>query len=80
MEQKSSNARENFLHRRYGVSLGRRCVLAAAGVVLMSVLGCSQVNGGTRNREEARPSTSEYPTAKKKPIKTKLLPPTLNLD
>ncbi|MBD2354548.1 serpin family protein [Tolypothrix sp. FACHB-123] len=43
--QKFSGVKENFLQRRYGVRLGRRYVLAAAGVVLLSVLGCSQVNG-----------------------------------
>jgi serpin B len=44
MEDKFSPARTNFLQRRYGVRLGRRYVLAAAGVVLVSVLGCSQLN------------------------------------
>jgi serpin B len=44
MGDKFSLARENFLQRRYGVRLGRRYALAAAGVVLVSVLGCSQIN------------------------------------
>jgi serine protease inhibitor len=43
MKQKFSNAREIFLQRRYGVRLGRRYVLAAAGVMLLGVIGCSQV-------------------------------------
>ncbi|MTJ14861.1 proteinase inhibitor I4 serpin [Anabaena sp. UHCC 0187] len=34
----------NFLQRRYGVSLGRRYVLAAASVMLLSVVGCSSVD------------------------------------
>ena len=44
MGDKFSCARENFLQRRYGVRLGRRYVLAAAGVVLVGVLGCSQLS------------------------------------
>lgn len=44
MEDKFSPARANFLQRRYGVRLGRRYVLAAAGVVLVGVLGYSQLN------------------------------------
>ncbi|MDH6059201.1 hypothetical protein NWP17_01875 [Chrysosporum bergii ANA360D] len=40
--QKLSGVETQFLQRRYGVSLGRRYVLAAASVVLFSVLGCSQ--------------------------------------
>ncbi|MBC6435245.1 hypothetical protein FM036_36350, partial [Nostoc sp. HG1] len=44
MDKKFSDAKENFLQRRYGVSLGRRYALAAASVVLFSVLGCSQVD------------------------------------
>jgi serine protease inhibitor len=47
--QKFSGVRENFLQRRYGVRLGRRYVLAAAGVVLMGVLGCSSVNGSSES-------------------------------
>jgi serine protease inhibitor len=44
MKQKKTNAREIFLQRRYGVRLGRRYALAAAGVVLMGMLGCSTIN------------------------------------
>jgi serine protease inhibitor len=47
--QKFSGVRESFLQRRYGVRLGRRYVLAAAGVVLMGVLGCSSVNGSNES-------------------------------
>ncbi len=45
--QKLSGVEKKFLQRRYGVSLGRRYVLAAASVVLFGVLGCSQVSGNT---------------------------------
>ncbi len=72
MKHKLSNPREIFLQRRYGVKLGRRYVLAAAGVVLMSVLGCSPVNGNsknsTKNLERSRSTASEYPIAKKNSI------------
>ncbi|HYW18504.1 MAG TPA: serpin family protein [Nodularia sp. (in: cyanobacteria)] len=47
--QKLSGVEKKFLQRRYGVSLGRRYVLAAAGVVLFGVLGCSQVSGNTNS-------------------------------
>ncbi len=85
MKQKLSDAGEIFLQRRYGVRLGRRYVLAAAGVVLMSVLGCSQVNGNTNNNtknlERSRTTTSEYPIVKKNSILiTKSLLQTQNLD
>ncbi|BAY65711.1 serpin family proteinase inhibitor I4 [Calothrix brevissima NIES-22] len=43
--QKFSGMKDTFLQRRYGVRLGRRYVLTAASVVLLGVLGCSQVNG-----------------------------------
>jgi hypothetical protein len=45
--QKFSAVQENFLQRRYGVSLGRRYVLAAASVVLLGVLGCYQIGSST---------------------------------
>jgi hypothetical protein len=44
---KFSAVQENFLQRRYGVSLGRRYVLAAASIVMLSVLGCSQIDDNT---------------------------------
>jgi serpin B len=40
---KFSAVQENSLQRRYGVSLGRRYVLAAASVVMLSLFGCSQI-------------------------------------
>ncbi|TAF06819.1 MAG: proteinase inhibitor I4 serpin [Nostocales cyanobacterium] len=40
---KFSAVQENFLQRRYAVNLGRRYVLAAASVMMLSVLGCSQI-------------------------------------
>ena len=42
--QKMNSLKSNFLQRRYGVSLGRRYVLAAAGVMFLSVFGYSSVN------------------------------------
>lgn len=61
MKQKFSNAGENFLQRRYGVRLGRRYVLAAASVVLMGVIGCSQVNSSTSAFAESGLPRSESP-------------------
>ncbi|MEA5620861.1 proteinase inhibitor I4 serpin [Cronbergia sp. UHCC 0137] len=46
--QKFSAVQQSFLQRRYGVNLGRRYVLAAASVVLLGVLGCSQVENSTK--------------------------------
>jgi serpin B len=62
--QKFNTAKENFLQRRYGVRLGRRYVLAAAGVMLMGVLGCSQVNGSTSALAKS-PLPTESPLPKK---------------
>lgn len=64
MKQKFSNAREKFLQRRYGVRLGRRYVLAAASVVLMGVIGCSQVNTSTSAFAQSRLPRSESPISK----------------
>ncbi|PAX55181.1 serpin family protein [Brunnivagina elsteri] len=68
MKQKKTNAREIFLQRRYGVSLGRRYALAAASVVLMGMLGCSAINGdNTAVAESYQPRTESpmsNPTAK----------------
>ncbi|MEM7555973.1 MAG: serpin family protein [Cyanobacteria bacterium P01_A01_bin.84] len=47
MKPKLNSSQRNFLQRRYGVCLGRRYTLAAAGVVLMGVLGCSHVNSSS---------------------------------
>ncbi|MBD2776678.1 serpin family protein [Iningainema tapete] len=65
MKQKLSKAQEKFLQRRYGVSLGRRYVLAAAGVVLMGVLGCSQINSNTSAYAQSQPR-AELPVSKEK--------------
>lgn len=64
-QQKLSGARENFLQRRYGVRLGRRYALAAASVVLLSVLGCSQVNSNTGAFAQSPLPESESPLQKK---------------
>ena len=72
--QKLSGVEKNFLQRRYGVSLGRRYVLAAASVVLFSVLGCSQVSGNTSTLSQSDPLYSETRLPKKKLISdTKLV-------
>jgi serpin B len=63
--QKLSGVETQFLQRRYGVSLGRRYVLAAASVVLFSVLGCSQVSGGTNSPTKSELPYSETHLAKK---------------
>lgn len=64
MKQKFSNPGENFLQRRYAVRLGRRYVLAAASVVLMGVIGCSQVNSSTSAFAESGLPRSESPIPK----------------
>ena len=63
--QKLSGVATTFLQRRYGVSLGRRYVLAAASVVLFSVLGCSQVSGSTNSLTQSDLHYSETPLPKK---------------
>ncbi|MDZ7961530.1 MAG: serpin family protein [Aulosira sp. DedQUE10] len=63
--QKLSGVKDNFLQRRYGVRLGRRYVLAAASVVLLGVLGCSQINGDTSAMAQSRLPNSESPLQKK---------------
>lgn len=54
-----NSSRIKFLQRRYGVSLGRRYVLAATSVVLMGVLGYSQINGSTSAVAESPLPNSE---------------------
>ncbi|TVP56680.1 MAG: serpin family protein [Nodularia sp. (in: Bacteria)] len=72
--QKLSGVEKNFLQRRYGVSLGRRYVLAAASVVLFGVLGCSQVSGNTNTLTKSDQPYSETPLPKKSLISdTKLV-------
>ncbi|MGD1872182.1 MAG: serpin family protein [Mastigocoleus sp.] len=61
MKQKLNSSRRNFLQRRYGVCLGRRYTLAAAGVLLLGVLGCSQIDGTSAmgkgiHKEKSQPS------------------------
>ncbi|QLE41805.1 serpin family protein [Nostoc sp. C052] len=63
--QKFSDAKENFLQRRYGVSLGRRYALAAASVVLFSVLGCSQVDSNKNALAQSSLPQPENPLQKK---------------
>lgn len=63
--QKFSGVKDNFLQRRYGVRLGRRYVLAAASVVLLGVLGCSQVAGNTSTLAQSPLPSSESPLPKK---------------
>ncbi|MDZ7966603.1 MAG: serpin family protein [Nostoc sp. DedSLP03] len=62
---KLSDAKENFLQRRYGVSLGRRYALAAASVVLFSVLGCSQVDSNKSAIAQSSLPQPENPLQKK---------------
>ena len=63
--QKLSNAKENFLQRRYGVSLGRRYALAAASVVLFSVLGYSPVDSNKSALAQSSLPQPETPLQKK---------------
>lgn len=65
MKQKSTSSRQNFLQRRYGVRLGRRYALAAASVVLMSVIGCSPLNRDNSAAAESQQPRTELPISKK---------------
>ncbi|MFB2770349.1 serpin family protein [Pelatocladus sp. BLCC-F211] len=65
MKQKFGNAWENFLQRRYAVRLGRRYALAAASVVLMGVIGCTQVNSNTKVFAQSSVPSSESPVLQK---------------
>lgn len=65
MKQKSTSSRQNFLQRRYGVRLGRRYALAAASVVLMSVIGCSPLNRDNSATAESQQPRTELPISKK---------------
>ncbi|MBE9211299.1 serpin family protein [Plectonema cf. radiosum LEGE 06105] len=75
MKRKLSNAQQNFLQRRYAVSLGRRYVLAAAGVMLMGVIGCSQLNNTSNSALAESPlPQSELPVSDKAAsLETKLV-------
>ena len=63
--QKYSRMRENFMQRRYGVSLGRRYAMAAASVVLCSVLGYSQVDSNKGALAQSGLPQPETPLQKK---------------
>ncbi|MEH2324007.1 MAG: serpin family protein [Nostoc sp.] len=63
--QKYSSMRENFMQRRYGVSLGRRYAMAAASVVLCSVLGYSQVDSNKSALAQSGLPQPETPLQKK---------------
>jgi serine protease inhibitor len=65
MKQKPNNSRQNFLQRRYGVRLGRRYALAAASVVLMSVIGCSSLNRDNSAAAESQQPRTELPISNK---------------
>jgi len=56
--QKMNSVNNNFIQRRYGVSLGRRYALAAASIMLLSVFGCSSVDNSNNV-----PSKSYLPSA-----------------
>ncbi|MEM6401431.1 MAG: serpin family protein [Cyanobacteria bacterium P01_D01_bin.116] len=75
MKRNFSNARQNFLQRRYAVSLGRRYVLAAASVMLMGVIGCSQLNNSNNSAlaESPAPRTELPVSDKSESIDTKLV-------
>ncbi|MCC5627074.1 serpin family protein [Nostoc sphaeroides CHAB 2801] len=63
--QKYSSMRENFMQRRYGVSLGRRYAMAAASVVLCSVLGYSQIESNKSALAQSGLPQPETPLQKK---------------
>lgn len=61
LDKTMNSSRTKFLQRRYGVSLGRRYVLAATSVVLMGVLGYSQINSNTSAVAESPLPNTEAP-------------------
>ncbi len=61
LDKLMNSSRIKFLQRRYGVSLGRRYVLAATSVVLMGVLGYSQINSSTSAVAESPLPNTEAP-------------------
>lgn len=66
MKQNLGSARYRFLQRRYAVSLGRRYVLAAASVMLMGTIGCSQIeNSSNSTLSESSLPISELPVSEK---------------
>ena len=53
----------NFLHRRYGVRLGRHYVSTAASVILLGVLSCSKLNSIDGSAvAQPLPQRQEFPT------------------
>ncbi len=75
MKRNFNNARQTFLQRRYAVSLGRRYVLAAASVMLMGAIGCSQLsNSNSSALAESQAPIKELPVSgKAASIDTKLV-------
>lgn len=75
MKRNFSNPRQNFLQRRYAVSLGRRYVLAAASVMLMGAIGCSQLNNSNNSAlaQSPLPRTQLPVSDKPASIDTKLV-------
>lgn len=73
MKQKFGSPWEKFLQRRYAVRLGRRYALAAASVVLMGVIGCTQVEGNTKVYAQSGVPRSESPAQKSVLPDTKLI-------
>lgn len=73
MKQKFGSSWEKFLQRRYAVRLGRRYALAAASVVLMGVIGCTQVEGNTKVYAQSGVPRSESPAQKSVLPDTKLI-------
>lgn len=71
MLHNSSQRCNNFLQRRYGVRLGRRYALAAAGVVLMGMIGCSPLSESSAIA--ARQYNTESPMSKAVIPDTKLV-------
>jgi serpin B len=57
-----SRMKASFLHRRYAIRLGRRYVSAAAGVILLGLVGCSKVNGIDSSVAQSLPNErQEFP-------------------
>ncbi|MGB6296719.1 MAG: serpin family protein [Rivularia sp. (in: cyanobacteria)] len=75
MKRNFSNPRQNFLQRRYAVSLGRRYVLAAASVMLMGAIGCSPLNNSNNSAlAESQVPRTELPVSDKSAsVDTKLV-------
>ncbi|EHC11142.1 serpin family protein [Fischerella thermalis] len=73
MKQKFGSSWEKFLQRRYAVRLGRRYALAAASVVLMGVIGCTQVEGNTKVYAQSSVPRSESLAQKSVLPDTKLI-------